>query len=60
MSRLAVHAGLLLATTMGRVTNAPPWGLVRCLAQAAGIEAWAELSPRLDYAGHKTRHHPLL
>jgi len=37
----------------------PLWGLVRCLAQA-GIEAWAELSPRADYAGHKTRRHPRL
>ena len=47
----AAPAGPLLATaTGGRLRQGHLWELVRRLAQAAGIEAWAELSP------HSLRH----
>jgi integrase/recombinase XerD len=48
---LAELTGPLLATTTGgRLRQGHLWELVRRLAQAAGIEAWAELSP------HSLRH----
>jgi integrase len=41
---------LLGTATGGRMRQGHPWELVRRLARAAGIEAWAELSP------HSLRH----
>jgi integrase/recombinase XerD len=46
----ALTGPLLATTTGGRLRQGHLWELVRRLAQAAGIEAWAELSP------HSLRH----
>ncbi len=49
-SAAALTGPLLATATGGRLRQGHLWELVRRLAQAAGIEAWAELSP------HSLRH----